>query len=124
MNKIFGLLGAGHIGIMLAPRARGLWFDPPTNLKYFFGNTNDTQEITASYSHFSVECHTELKKINKSNILDREKMNKNVCFILLRLTLNIEWCHFFLFFLSTECPRMNSRYKFSFDIFLFQFFCF
>ena len=28
-----GLLG-GHIGIiMLAPRARRLWFDPPTNLK-------------------------------------------------------------------------------------------
>ena len=32
---ITGLLG-GHIGIMLAPRARGLWFDPPTNLKYFY----------------------------------------------------------------------------------------
>ena len=30
--KFDKLLG-GHIGIMLAPRARGLWFDPPTNLK-------------------------------------------------------------------------------------------
>ena len=28
---ILGLLG-DHIGIMLAPRATGLWFDPPINL--------------------------------------------------------------------------------------------
>ena len=26
----------GYIGIILVPRARRLWFDPPTNLKYFF----------------------------------------------------------------------------------------
>ena len=31
MNKI-GQLG-GHVGVMLAPKARGTWFDPHCNIK-------------------------------------------------------------------------------------------
>ena len=32
VGGVHGLLG-GHIGALLSPRARVLWFDPPTNLK-------------------------------------------------------------------------------------------
>ena len=34
IDTLKSLLG-GHIGIMLAPRSRRLWFDPPTNLHFF-----------------------------------------------------------------------------------------
>ena len=57
-NWPFGLLG-GHIGIMLAPRARGLWFEPPTNLKYFF----ERILCHSSYSYYS-DKYKKRKKID------------------------------------------------------------
>ena len=57
MNKMSGIVSellGGHIGIMLAPRARGLWFDPPTNLKYFF----ERILCHSSYSYYTVTPRT------------------------------------------------------------------